>query len=165
MLSKVLAVGKEYLTTQTRTKGDPHPMQIRPATPRDLQPIHTLLCALGNSALPQAAFAEIYARNLAQPMIRYLVAEENSVVCGFVSLHMDWHLHHAALVGEIRELVVDEAWRNRGIGEELLRAACCEAKQAGCVQMELCSGFARTRAHSFYERNGWVKDHYSFTYK
>jgi len=140
-------------------------MQIRPAKPHDLQPIYTLLCTLSNHALPEAAFAQIYARNLTQPMIRYLVAEDNGVVCGFISLHMDKHLHHAALVGEIRELIVDEAWRGRGVGGLLLRAACDEAKEAGCVHLELSSGFPRTRAHAFYERNGWKKDHYSFTYK
>ncbi|MCL2812150.1 MAG: GNAT family N-acetyltransferase [Clostridia bacterium] len=140
-------------------------MQIRPAKPHDLQAVYALLCTLSNHTLPETTFAEIYAHNLAQPMIRYLVAEENGVVCGFISLHMDQHLHHAALVGEIRELIVDEAWRGRGVGSELLRAACDEAREAGCVQLELCSGFPRTQAHVFYQRNGWKKDHYSFTYK
>jgi len=140
-------------------------MQIRPATPHDLQAVYPLLCALANATLSEAAFAETYAHNLAQPMIRYLVAEEDGVVRGFASLHMERLLHHAALVGEIQELIVEPELRSRGIGAELLRAVCAEAGAAGCVHLELSSGFARTRAHAFYERHGWAKDHYSFTYK
>ena len=140
-------------------------MRIRPAEIRDLRTVYALLCALEDCALPEAAFAETYAHNLAQPSIRCLVAEEGGIVRGFVSLHMDRHLHHAALVGEIQELIVEEAWRSRGVGVELLRAAQHEARAAGCSHLELNSGFPRTRAHVFYERNGWAKDHYNFTYK
>ena len=140
-------------------------MQIRPAEMRDLQTIYALLCALENCALPEAAFAEIYTHNLAQPQTRYLVAEEAGAARGFVSLHMDGHLHHASLVGEVRELVVAEAWRSRGIGAALLAAARREARAAGCSHLELNSGLQRARAHAFYERNGWAKDHYNFTYQ
>jgi len=140
-------------------------MRIRPAEARDLQAVYALLCALEGCALPEAAFAEIYAHNLSQPSIRYFVAEEGGAVRGFASLHMDRQLHHAAPVGEIRELIVEEAWRSRGVGGSLLRAAQREAKAAGCALLQLSSGFARTHAHAFYERNGWAKDHFTFTYE
>jgi len=140
-------------------------MRIRPAERKDQKTVYTLLCALEERALPEAVFAEIYAHNLAQPMIRYLVAEDAGAVRGFVSVHMDRLLHHASLVGEVQELVVEEAWRGRGMGAELLRAARREAKAAGCSQMGLNSGFERPRAHAFYERNGWARDHFNFTYK
>ena len=140
-------------------------MQIRPAETRDLQTVHALLCALEGCALPEGAFAETYAHNLAQPLIRYFVAEEDGAALGFISLHMDRQLHHAAPVGEIRELIVEEAWRSRGAGRSLLRAAQREAKAAGCALLQLSSGFARTHAHAFYERNGWAKDHFNFTYE
>ena len=140
-------------------------MRIRPAEITDLQAVYALLCALEGWALPEAAFAETYARNLDEPLIRYIVAEDDGIVRGFVSLHMDRQLHHAALVGEIQELIVEEACRGRSIGSELLRMVCDEAKAAGCSHLELNSSFPRTRAHAFYERHGWVKDHYNFTYK
>lgn len=122
-------------------------MGIRPAEIGDLQAVYAMLCALEDCVLPEAAFDEIFAQNMAQPVIRYLVAEENGIVHGFVSLHMDRPLHHAALVGG-----------------SLLRAAQWEAKAAGRTHLELSSGMARTRAHGFYERGGWVKDHFHFTY-
>jgi len=140
-------------------------MRIRTAETTDLQPVYALMCALEDCALPEAAFAEIYAADLARPAARYLVAELDGAVRGFVSLHMARHLHHAALVGELRELAVEEPYRGRGIGRELLLAARREARAAGCVQLGLSCGFRRARAHAFYERNGWKKDHYHFTYQ
>jgi len=140
-------------------------MRIRPAETRDLQAVYALLCALKGCMLPEAAFAAIYVHNLAQPSKRYFVAEEGGAVRGFVSLHMERQLYSAALVGEIKELIVDEAWRSRGAGAELLHAAQREAKEAGCELLQLSSGFPRTRAHAFYERHGWAKDHFGFTYK
>lgn len=140
-------------------------MRIRAAEAPDLPVVYALLCALEGEDLPEEAFAQTYAHNLAQPMIRYLVAEEEGAVRGFCSLHMDRQLHHTSLVGEIQELVVEEARRGQGIGAALLRAAQDEARRAGCSHLELNSSFPRLRAHAFYERNGWVKDHYNFTYK
>ncbi len=140
-------------------------MEIRVARSADLAEVYRLLCLLEAKELPEQAFAQVYAHNQAEPLIRYLVAEVEGAVHGFVSLHMDWHLHHGTLVGEVQELIVDEAYRGQGIGKALLQAALCEAKQAGCSHLELNSNFRRTDAHAFYEHNGWTKAHYNFTYK
>lgn len=140
-------------------------MTIRLAAMEDLPAVYALLCDLEHCQLPGEVFREVYAQNLSQPSVRYLVAEEEGRVQGFISLRMDRPLHHAQLVGEIQELIVDEAARGRGVGALLLKKAQSLAAEAGCVQLELSSNFARTRAHAFYERHGWVKDHYSFTYK
>lgn len=140
-------------------------MTIRAAAAADLSAVHTLFLQLVDRLLPREDFDPIYLHNLERPLIRYLVAEdEQGEVRGFVSLHMEKQLHHAALVGEVQELVVDGGCRSRGIGAALLRAAQHEAALSGCSHLELNSGFSRTRAHAFYERNGWLKDHYNFTY-
>ncbi|MDR3051826.1 MAG: GNAT family N-acetyltransferase [Oscillospiraceae bacterium] len=140
-------------------------MDIRPATPLDAEPVYALICALEDKALPQTDFRAVFARNLADPDVRYLVAQTGEDVLGFISLHMGWQLHHAAKIGQLQELIVRQDARSRGIGEALLAAATAAAKAAGCAHMELNSGFARPRAHIFYERHGWAKDHYNFTYK
>ena len=140
-------------------------MTIRPATPSDESRIYELICILESRTLPRDAFSRTYAHNLAASWVRYLVAEIDGAVAGFASVHMDQQLHHASLVGELQELIVDETVRGRGIGAALLAAAQDAARAAGCSHMELNSGFARSAAHAFYERHGWVKDHYNFTYK
>ncbi len=140
-------------------------MMIRTAGVADLPAVHALFRQLVDRPLPREDFDPIYLEHLARPLIRYIVAEDaQGAVCGFASLYMEYQLHHAALVGELQELIVDERQRSQGIGAALLRAVRREAKAAGCSHMELNSGFPRTRAHAFYERNGWLKDHYNFTY-
>ncbi len=139
-------------------------MTIREAQPDDLLEVYELLCTLENHELPLQAFAETYGHNLEEPLIRYLVAEEDKLV-GFISLHMDRQLHHASLVGEVQELIVREDRRGQGIGEALLKAAQEQAAQAGCSHMELNSNLKRTGAHAFYAHMGWEKNHYCFTYK
>lgn len=61
-----------------------------------------------------------------------------------------------ALVQAVR--VVGPA-RGRGIGEALMREAIVRARVAGCHQMQLTTDRARTDAHRFYERLGFVPSH------
>jgi len=53
--------------------------------------------------------------------------------------------------------VVDEAARSRGIGAALLEAVESRARERGCAEIRVQSNVLRERAHSFYERNGYVK--------
>lgn len=50
---------------------------------------------------------------------------------------------------------MDDAQRSGGIGAALLLAAEAFAREQGCAQLELSSNVARTRAHRFYERQGY----------
>ncbi len=54
-------------------------------------------------------------------------------------------------------LIVDEAARSRGIGAALLEAVEARARERGCAEIRVQSNVLRERAHSFYERNGYVK--------
>jgi GNAT superfamily N-acetyltransferase len=54
-------------------------------------------------------------------------------------------------------LVVDEAARSRGIGVALLEAVEARARERGCATIRVQSNVLRERAHSFYERNGYLK--------
>ena len=138
-------------------------LRIRPAGSADMRPVYELICTLENRALPKEEFNEIFVSDLARPSVRYLVSEEHGSVSGFVSLAMEKQLHHAGLVGTVRELVVAERCRSRGVGASLLRAAERIAKEAGCSLVELRCGIRRARAHAFYERNGWISSHYGFS--
>lgn len=54
-------------------------------------------------------------------------------------------------------LIVDEEARSRGIGAALLEAVEARARERGCAEIRVQSNVLRERAHSFYERNGYVK--------
>ena len=138
-------------------------MPIRTAQPQDLETVYALMCELEAEELPRPAFDRMYAENLRNPWIRYLLAEEEGAVCGLISLHAKEPLHRAARVGEVMELIVAEPWRGRGIGKALLAAAQAEGKAMGCAGLELHSSMGRTAAHAFYQHEGWEKHALFFT--
>ena len=61
------------------------------------------------------------------------------------------------LSAEIWGLVVDEQQRGSGIGRALLVAAEQWAVYAGCGAMRVRSRIERSRAHAFYEREGYSR--------
>lgn len=67
-----------------------------------------------------------------------------------ISLHMQFHLHHANWIGEIQELVVLPQMRGQKVGSQLLAWAEEEARQAGAELTELSTNIKRRDAHRFY---------------
>ena len=55
--------------------------------------------------------------------------------------------------------------RGQGIGAAMLDHAIQEARRRDCRLVQLSSNMARTDAHRFYERLGFVKSHYGFKMK
>ncbi|MCC2609567.1 GNAT family N-acetyltransferase [Rhizobium petrolearium] len=55
--------------------------------------------------------------------------------------------------------------RGRGIGAQMIAYAIEEAKRRDCRLVQLTSNMARTDAHRFYERLGFVKSHFGFKMK
>lgn len=55
--------------------------------------------------------------------------------------------------------------RGRGIGKVMLEFAVEEARRRDCEVAQLTSNAARTDAHRFYERHGFVRSHAGFKMK
>ena len=68
-------------------------------------------------------------------------------------------LHHAALIGEIQEIVVSESCRGQGIGQRLFHEMKTAALNHGCEQLEVCCRKERTLSHQFYQKMGMVLSH------
>ena len=99
----------------------------------------------------------------AHPGYHLLVAEENGVVLGtivFVILPGFAHTNRPWSV--IEYVVVDEAYRSKGIGQQLMDYAADMAKAAGCYKIMLCSNKKRPDAHRFYRRIGYQQTHEAF---
>ena len=62
----------------------------------------------------------------------------------------------------IEDLIVDENFRNRGIGKELLQNAINYADDKACDVVELTSYIDNEKAHKFYENNGFIRHSYKF---
>lgn len=139
---------------------------IRAATIDDSDALWNLACALEACELDREAFYRILADQLADGRHVTLVwteHAEDSPAQALMNMRVEDQLHHAARVAEIQELVVDPALRGRGVGRQLLAAACQAARNAGCVRIELVTNQRRHDAHRFYEREGMEQTHYGYT--
>lgn len=137
---------------------------LRKAIPGDEKAAYGLICDMEQTELERAAFHEIFREQLESPAYCPLVYEtEESGTVGFLNLRMESQLHHCGRIAEVMELAVAEGHRSRGIGRELFREACRQAKARGCMQIEVCCNRLRLDAHRFYEREGMKKYHFKLT--
>ncbi|OLT63268.1 hypothetical protein BJP37_13075 [Moorena bouillonii PNG] len=65
----------------------------------------------------------------------------------------------------VDDLVVDESWRNRGIGKKLMKYVENLAYSEQCQYIRLASGISKTEAHKFYKSLGYQTTSFSFALK
>jgi PhnO protein len=138
---------------------------VRKAWLTDAEAVYHFICALEKTILDRDRFLSFYARNIQDERNHYLVALVDDIVVGFLSCHGQYLLHHLDTVYEIQELYVEEAYRSKGIGQALMDALEDWLKGQQYDVLEVSSNAARTRAHLFYERNGFVNTHLKFVRK
>ncbi|MPN04027.1 Aminoalkylphosphonate N-acetyltransferase [bioreactor metagenome] len=138
-------------------------MIIRKADINDINIIYGFIADLEERTLDAVAFASIYQHNLENPDVFYLVAELDNQLVGFISMHIQYLLHHSAKVAEIAELFVVPSCRGQHIGKQLFDNAVELAKKQDCVSLEVASSQKRTRAHAFYRKQGMQNSHLTFT--
>ncbi|MCE2821638.1 MAG: GNAT family N-acetyltransferase [Saprospiraceae bacterium] len=63
---------------------------------------------------------------------------------------------------EMDNVVVDEAFRSKGIGSVLSEFVTELARREGCVTLMLDAWLTNEKAHEFYERQGFVKRGFHF---
>ena len=59
----------------------------------------------------------------------------------------------------VESVRVDEAFRSKGIGREMMLWAIQRAKERGCTSMQLTTNTDRVDAHRFYENLGFAGTH------
>jgi N-acetylglutamate synthase-like GNAT family acetyltransferase len=130
---------------------------VRTAQHGDLPRIAELLSELGGATLTLKEAANrlaLVARNAKEVM---LVACADKNVVGLLAFRVRHNLESVSHYGEVAAIVVDNAWRKRGIGRLLLEKAESIARHRKCVGLWLVSGFGREEpAHSFYQREGFA---------
>lgn len=136
---------------------------LRRATSGDVDSVFQLICELAQTRFDEEAFRAGYLDNLNTPHLYYALACADEQVLGFVSVHLQYHLHHVGWIAEIQELVISPRARGRGIGKRLLAWAEETAKYAGAQQTELSTSTRRHDAHRFYQREGYLNSHLRFT--
>ncbi len=110
-----------------------------------------LLPQLSSSATPLDA-AAIDAIN-SSPAVTILLARCDSKIAGTLTLAM--FPIPTGMRAWIEDVVVDQAFRGRGAGEELTKAALRLAEEAGARTVDLTSRPSREAAGRLYERTGF----------
>ncbi len=85
-------------------------------------------------------------------------------VIGFCAYAIINNLWQEGRIAYIYAMVVDERQRGKGYGSALLQHAIQSAREKGLKRVELDSGFPREKAHRFYEKTGFEKRAYLFSY-
>jgi GNAT superfamily N-acetyltransferase len=143
-------------------------VRIREATPDDWPEVAALLVELGRPDVrgtdEEDAARSVYEDYLQREDTRALVAEDDDGrVAGFIDMDLRPRLSFTTPQAWIPDLVVAEGARSRGMGAALLARAEEIAQDEGCWSMALESASWRTRAHAFYEREGWADVAHAFT--
>lgn len=92
-----------------------------------------------------------------------LVAEADGEVVGVAQFIVFRHLQYRGrLCAELESVHVRPDHRGRGIGTLLVTAAVERARSIDCHRIQLTSNVARTSAHRFWERMGFVPSHVGY---
>jgi GNAT superfamily N-acetyltransferase len=124
------------------TAGSP---MLRPAAPADLPRLLAIRDASGADALSEPAL-------VTEPALRQLVSAGAVIVCDEGGLVVGF----AAADGPAIHLLVDSAARGKGVGRELLAAACGRVRQAGHDAARLTTAPGGL-AERHYRAAGWIE--------
>ena len=129
-------------------------MTIRKALISDAPAIAKLSCQLGYPTTTSQAslrLANLYNKKDQTVLVADL---EPQIVVGWIHIFGTQRVETDPFA-EIGGLVVDEAYRNHGVGKQLLEAACLWAEDHGFRTVRVRSNIIRSDAHRFYQREGF----------
>jgi len=138
-------------------------LQIRKIHSEDLNFIYKSICELENEELDFEAFKDIFHENIANPNNLYLIAENENEGVGFISFHTQNLLHHCGRVGEIQEFFINEKYRGKGIGRQLIEKIMQYAEEHKLKSIEVTTNKRRVENVMIYENLGFTLSHNKFT--
>lgn len=139
-------------------------IQIRPCTSEDFQGVVGVLRQLWpDKHIDMEMLRVVYERAISSPLQHHVCAVDGDQIVGMGSLTINNNLWREGYMGYIEELVVDERFRRRGIGTQILEQLVNVAKTQNCRCVELDAPFHRKEAHLFYESRGFKSRAHVFT--
>jgi GNAT superfamily N-acetyltransferase len=141
---------------------------VRRAEEGDFDAVTRLLAELGRPQVGPAeepAASQVFRRHIERDDTASLVAvADDGEIVGFCSLEFRQRLNRTTEQAWVPDLVVTESARSTGAGRALLEGAFAVARERGCYELTLESGWKRDVAHRFYEIAGMSRDGYYFTF-
>jgi GNAT superfamily N-acetyltransferase len=96
-----------------------------------------------------------------EPGYKLLLGEDQTLM-SFIALHFYPSFHSKGNVGRIVAFCVDEQYRAKGIGSEMLREAESFFRHHQCNRVEVTSNNRRKDAHAFYLKAAYIEDSKKF---
>jgi N-acetylglutamate synthase-like GNAT family acetyltransferase len=132
---------------------------VRLATEKDVPQILPLirsLVALSGEPLPdEQAMSHIVARQISSDNHEYVVAEAADHVFGCLLVCYHLSTWTAAPYAMLQDFVVEESWRNHGVGSTMFAYARDRARIRGCVRIDLTIQAQGVEAKRFFRRWGF----------
>lgn len=137
---------------------------IRNTENKDFNSVFLLLGQLWpDKKLSKTSLKKVYSRLLNSNYEESFCAETEGQIIGFCTIAIRDSLWQESRMGHICELIVDETFRGKKIGTNLIKKAINIAKKRGCKKIELDSAFHRKKAHNFYKKMGFEERAYLFS--
>ena len=139
-------------------------MTIRLAKIDDSNKIFEYICDLEETHFDYSAFEKYYKKNLSDKDNIYLIAiDKTDKIVGYLSCHGQILLHHLSKVFEIQELFVEKEYRNKKVGQLLIRTLENILLKNNYTFLEVATNIKRFETHRFYSKCGFKQTHYKFT--
>jgi len=138
---------------------------VRNATKGDFDKVHPLFEQLWpNKILNRSELSKVFERGVDSDKDELFCVEYENRIIGFCAYAIVNNFWQEGYISYIYSMVIDEKYRGKGIGTELINEAIKRSKQQGMQRVELDSGFQREKAHEFYLKLGFEKRAYLFSY-
>ena len=138
---------------------------IRNAAPDDFDSVYPLFEQLWpNKKLNKNDLNTVYQRGVISQTDELFCAVLDGRVIGFCAYAIVNNLWQEGCISYIYAMVIDESLRGKGYGSKLIEEAIARSKEQGMKRVELDSGFQREKAHQFYEKLGFDKRAFLFSY-
>ena len=131
-------------------------MTFRSVQLSDAPAVAALMTQLGYPSTPQDSQRRL-TRMLAHADYAGVVAESDDEVVALVLVHLEHGLEYDAIYGRIMGLVVDDRWRGRGLGKQLMQHVERWCKDRGADRIVLTSANRRLDSHKFYDAIGYER--------
>jgi GNAT superfamily N-acetyltransferase len=130
-------------------------ISVRAASKRDASAIANLSGQLGHPVATKKILKWFDTGGKNPNIAVFLAVSDTGQVAGFIDLFYEEPVYVEPRV-DVAGLVVDEAFRGRGVGRLLMDHAEQWARQRKCRIVHLRSNFKRATAHAFYEAIGYT---------
>ncbi|KKQ27787.1 MAG: GCN5-related N-acetyltransferase [Candidatus Magasanikbacteria bacterium GW2011_GWC2_37_14] len=91
-----------------------------------------------------------------------ITLEEENKVLGWTFVYIMFQDRHPEPYAYLENVYIEEEYRSRGLGTQLLELAIAEAKEQGCYKIIGTCKMKKVLVHEFYEKHGFKKMGFEF---